>query len=88
MKAAKLTILLLLILALMVWVRSSGQDLGHLAKILPFCSGNPPSLYDFGALILIVMCFFALRHLKQAQEAEHAAQDSRHDSEDNQQPQP
>ena len=87
MKAAKLTILLLVTLALIIWVRG-GQDLGHLAKIIPFCSGNPPSLFDFGALALIVMCILALRRLKHAQEAERAAQDSSHDSEDNQQPQP
>jgi len=88
MRAAKLTILLLLILALMVWVRSSGQDLGHLAKILPFCSGNPPGWYDFGALILIAMCFFGLRKLKRAQEAAREAQESRDDAQDNQPPQP
>jgi len=88
MRAAKITLVLILVLALMIWVRSSGHDLGHIAKVLPFCSGDPPGFYDFGALILIVMCFFALRRLKQAQEAERAAQDNRHDSEDNQQPQP
>ena len=88
MKAAKLTIILIIILTLMVWVRASGHDLGHLAKIIPFCSGNPPSLYDFGAIVLILMCIFALRRLKQTQEAEREAQDSSHDSEDNQQPQP
>ncbi|MGB2966839.1 MAG: hypothetical protein WBD14_05435 [Phycisphaerae bacterium] len=87
MNAAKITLVLLVVLGLMIWVRS-GQDLGHLAKIIPFCSGNPPSLYDFGAIVLILMCIFALRRLKQTQEAEREAQDSSHDSEDNQQPQP
>jgi len=88
MRAAKLTIILILILALMIWVRSSGRDLGHLAKIIPFCSGNPPSLYDFGALALVILCIAALRRLKHAQTADTQTPDSSHDSEDNQQPQP
>jgi len=87
-KAAKVTIVLLLILTLMIWVRSSGQDLGHIAKIIPFCSGNPPGLYDFASLILIAMCFFGLRRLKQAQAAERAAEQRQHDVEDNYPTQP
>lgn len=87
MRAAKLTMILLLILALMIWVRG-GQDLGHLAKILPFCSGNPPGLYDFASLVLIAMCFFGLRKLKRAQEAAREAQESRDDAQDNYPPQP
>ena len=87
MNAAKITLVLLVVLGLMIWVRS-GQDLGHLAKIIPFCSGNPPSLFDFGALALVIMCIVALRRLKHAQTADTQTPDSSHDSEDNQQPQP
>jgi hypothetical protein len=87
MKAAKITVVLLLILTSMIWVRF-GQDLGHLARTIPFCSGNPPSLYDFGALALVIMCFLALRRLKHAQVAEPEAPDNRHDANDSQPPQP
>jgi len=87
MRAAKLTLLLILILALMIWVRS-GQDLGHLAKIIPFCSGNPPSLFDFGALALVIMCIATLRRLKHAQAADTQTPDSSQDADDSEQPEP
>jgi hypothetical protein len=87
MRAAKIAIILLVILTLMIWVRS-GQDLGHLAKIIPFCSGNPPSLYDFGALALVIMCFLALRRLKRANEDERELQDRGNGPHDNRPPQP
>jgi len=87
MRAAKIAIILLVILTLMIWVRS-GQDLGHLAKIVPFCSGNPPSLYDFAALALVLMCFLALCCLKHAHEDERGFQDHGNDPRDNRPPQP
>jgi hypothetical protein len=59
MRSAKIVIVLLVVCALLAWVRTGG-DFGHIAKVLPFCGGHKPSFYDVGALILIAMAVTAL----------------------------
>ena len=64
MTAAKITMILVAIFSLIFWVRSDHGDLGNLVKTLPFCGGHKPSVYDVGAVALIVLLFWGLSRLK------------------------
>ena len=61
MKAFKITMILLVILLLIHWVRG-GEDF-HIAKVLPFCGGAKPGLYDIGAVALVLLCIWGLSRL-------------------------
>ena len=59
MKAAKIALVVVFISALIVWVRG-GQPSVHPAKLLPFLGGHRVSIYDFGAVAMILMTVVAL----------------------------
>lgn len=59
MKAAQIAILLIVIIALMNWVRSS-QNFA-LPTVLPWLGGDKPSIYDFAALAMIIIAILGLR---------------------------
>jgi len=63
MKAAKLTILLIVILVLLNWMRG---DYDHsLPEVLPFLGGKDPSrVYDGSALIVILITLIGLARLR------------------------
>ena len=63
MKAAKITIILVIIVSLILWCRSD-YDIGHIARVLPFSSGNHPGLYNLAAIVLIVLAFRGLARLR------------------------
>ena len=71
MRAAKITLVILIVLGLMIWIRG-GTDLGHIARIIPFCGGFEPSLYDAAAILLIILAVLGLRRLKQTDDPEDA----------------
>jgi len=63
MKAAKIAIILVIIVSLILWCRSD-YDIGHIARILPFSSGHRPSLYDLAAIVLIGLAISGLARLR------------------------
>jgi hypothetical protein len=65
MKAAKIVLVLLVISALIGVVRS-GRGLGHIGRVLPFCSGGEPGLYDFGALAVIAIALWGIARMYRA----------------------
>ena len=62
MKRTITTVIVVLALLLINWVRQSA-DFGHIARILPFCSGREVGLYDFASLILIGLLVWGLLRL-------------------------
>jgi hypothetical protein len=64
-KAAKVILVLLVISALIGVVRS-GRGLGHIGRVLPFCSGGEPGLYDFGALAIIAIALWGIVRMYRA----------------------
>lgn len=65
MKAAKIIGVILLLGALIGWVRH-GQDVGHIARSLPFCGGHKPGFYDLGALAVLGLVLWGLSRLRNA----------------------
>jgi len=65
MKAAKITVILVIIVSLMLWCRSD-YDIGHIARVLPFSSGNHPGLYDVAAIVLIGLAISGLARMKRS----------------------
>ena len=65
MKAAKIILVLLVISALIGFVRS-GRDLGHIGRVLPFCSGGAPGLYDFAALAVVAIALWGIARMYRA----------------------
>ncbi|MFA6132818.1 MAG: hypothetical protein WC869_02235 [Phycisphaerae bacterium] len=63
MRLAKITIVLIIIAALIGWIRDE-HTLGHIAKCLPFCSGAKPSFFDFGAVAMVILAIWGLARLK------------------------
>lgn len=59
-----MTVIVLLVFLLINWVRQSA-DFGHIARILPFCSGREVGLYDFASLIMIGLLAWGLLRLFQ-----------------------
>ena len=70
MKAAKLTILLIIMIALMHWMRG---DYDHtLPMVLPFMHGQEPSLwYDLGSLVVVVITLLGIRQLSRNRRDNH-----------------
>ena len=66
MKAIKITLILLVAATILVFVRS---DLAfHIAKSLPFCSGDPIDWdYASGALTMLVLFVLGLYRLRRNQ---------------------
>ena len=56
-----ITLVLILLVAIMVWVRSG--DGFHIARVLPFCGGHEPGLYDVAALGVILILLLGLKQL-------------------------
>jgi len=70
MKAAKIALILIGMVALMCWVRGgAGFDI---AKALPFCGGHEPGIYDIGAIAVILLLFWGLGRTKRARHQEDA----------------
>jgi len=62
-KAAKFTVLLIVILALMGWMRE-GQQIGPLPRCLPLLHGQGPSvLYEIGGIICILIAVAGIARL-------------------------
>ena len=82
MKAAKI-ILIIIATAVVVNFIRGGQNFS-LPRVLPFCSGNPPSFwYDVvGGCGLLVLLIYGLSRLKQTNETSKPPGDSQ-DAEDN-----
>jgi hypothetical protein len=61
MKAIQIALILMVTFSIIAWARSD-FDFGHIAKVLPFCSGNEPSLwYDLiGGTSLVLLCLWGL----------------------------
>jgi len=64
-KAAKI-ILVLLVIAVLIGVVRSGRDLGHIGRVLPFCSGGEPGLYDFAALAVVAIALWGIARMYRA----------------------
>jgi len=65
MKAAKI-ILVLLVIAALIGVVRSGRDLGHIGRVLPFCSGGKPGFYDFAALAVVAIALWGIARMYRA----------------------
>lgn len=63
MKAAKIILVILVISALIGWVRG-GHGPEHIARSLPFCGGHKPGLYDIGGLAVIGLLLWGLARLR------------------------
>lgn len=70
MKAAKLTILLIIMIALMRWMRG---DYDHtLPMVLPFMHGQEPSLwYGLGGIVVVIITLLKLRKLSRNRRDNH-----------------
>ena len=77
MKAAKVTLIILVLWALVGWVGG-----GDLRRTLPFLGGHPPGIYDIGALVMVVITVVALRTIRSAGEAEDETRTDYLDAED------
>lgn len=63
MKALKFTILLIVIIVLINWIRQGNFD-GHLPAVMPFLGGKEPSvLFDGGSIICIGIVIWGLLRL-------------------------
>ncbi len=61
MKAAKITIWIIVVMSLINWSRG---DLDHkLPTVLPFMHGDPFSIYDVAGLIALGICLACLMRL-------------------------
>ena len=63
MKAAKITVVIVVISSAILWCRSS-WDFGHIARSLPFSGGHQPGIYDIGALAILVLLLWGFSRLK------------------------
>ena len=62
MKIIKVTLIILITASILVFVKSG--MVFHIAKVLPFCSGNPIEMgYELGGLAILVLFFLGLRRL-------------------------
>ena len=63
MKAIKITLILLVAGCILAFVKSA--EVFHIAKALPFCSGNPIEWdYDLGGVAMIVLFLWGLHRLR------------------------
>jgi len=74
MKAAKIILVILVISALIGWVRG-GHGPEHIAKTLPFCGGHRPGLYDLGGLAMLGLCLWGLARLRNARQADETEEE-------------
>jgi hypothetical protein len=66
MKPINITLIILVAASILVFVRSG--MVFHIAKSLPFCSGNPIEWgYDLGGLAMIVIFLWGLNRLRRNQ---------------------
>ena len=69
MKTPGVVIIVLLLTACMInWVRQG--DAFHIVKVLPFCSGRMPGIYDVAGILLIVIVISGLRRLFSSAESD------------------
>ena len=62
MKIIKVTLIILVAASTLAFVKS--DLVFHIAKVLPFCSGNPIEWgYELGALAILVLFFLGLHRL-------------------------
>ena len=61
MKTVALILTVLTIAGLANWARQG--DTFHIAKVLPFCSGRAPGIYDLAGIVMIVILARGLRRL-------------------------
>jgi hypothetical protein len=62
MKVIKVTLIILVAASILAFVKS--DVVFHIAKVLPFCSGNPIDWgYELGGLGILVLFFLGLRRL-------------------------
>jgi len=60
----KILLIITIACGLIAWVRDS-FDIGHIARTLPFCSGNDvPLSYTLGSISLVLLMFWGLRRLR------------------------
>lgn len=57
-----LTLIVILVCSLVNFIRG-GADF-HIAKVLPFCSGRPVSLYDWAAVAMFIITVWGLNRLR------------------------
>ena len=65
-RTVALVLAVLLIAGIANWVRQG--DTFHIAKVLPFCSGRPPGIYDLAGIVIIVLLIRGLRRLRSSAE--------------------
>ena len=68
MKAIKITIILLVTFTVLAFIRR-GADF-HIAKILPFCDGEPVSLFSWAGLIMAGLFLWGLARLRRRDDDE------------------
>lgn len=58
-------IAIVLLIAATVFLFITGGKIFHIAKVLPFCSGNPIQWsYEIGGLAMLVLFFWGLHRLR------------------------
>ena len=62
MKAAKITLILLVAAATITFMKTNRAI--DLRRALPFCDGEPPHLYHIGALALLLIWLWGMRRLR------------------------
>jgi len=66
MKVIKITLIILVVASILAFVKSG--MVFHIAKVLPFCSGNPIEWgYELGALAILVLFLLGLQRLRRNQ---------------------
>lgn len=64
MKAFRVVLIILLIAALMNFVREGGGRTFHIITTLPFAGGHEPAIWDLGGLCLIALGIWGWQRLK------------------------
>jgi len=61
----QIQIIIVLLIAATVFLFITSGKVFHLAKVLPFCSGNPIEWsYELGGLAMLVLFFWGLHRLR------------------------
>jgi hypothetical protein len=75
MRLAKIVVVLIVIAALITWVRA-GTNFGHIVRCLPFLGGHKPGFYDVGALTLLGLAVWGISRLGRSRKGESAGREA------------
>ena len=63
MKAAKITVIAVLVLAFIAWVKGNAR-FDHIVQVIPFLGGHRPGIYDLAGIVMILITIWGLCRLR------------------------